>query len=64
MLAVVMGLVLAIVHYFSERIEPKDPAIKHKIVSFVAGISITYIFLLLLPEVYEGIESLNQFLQN
>ncbi len=62
MLAVVLGLVLAVVHYFNERIHPKDPVIEHKLVSFVAGISITYIFLLLLPEVYKGIESLNQFL--
>jgi len=62
MLPIIMGLVLAVVHYFSERIEPKNEAIKHKAVSFIAGISITYIFLLLLPEVYEGIESLNQFL--
>lgn len=62
MLPVVLGLVLAVVHYFSDRIHPEDPVIKHKLVSFVAGISITYIFLLLLPEVYKGIESLEKFL--
>jgi zinc transporter ZupT len=62
MLPVLLGLILAVAHYFSERIEPRDPAIKHKVVSFIAGISITYIFLLLLPEVYEGIESLSNFL--
>ena len=62
MLALVLGLILAIVHYFSENIEPTDPASRHKLVSFVAGISITYIFVLLLPEVYRGIESLHEFL--
>ncbi|NIO22694.1 MAG: hypothetical protein GTN38_01550 [Candidatus Aenigmarchaeota archaeon] len=62
MLPVILGLVLAVVHYFSERIEPSDPAVRHKVVSFVAGISITYIFLLLLPEVYSGIEPFHQFL--
>lgn len=62
MLPVVLGLVLAVVHYFSDKIHPEDPVIRHKLVSFVAGISITYIFLLLLPEVYAGVESLNKFL--
>ncbi|UCC91446.1 MAG: hypothetical protein JSV39_04005 [Candidatus Aenigmatarchaeota archaeon] len=62
MLSVVLGLILAAVHYFSDRFEPEDPAIKHRLVSFVAGISITYIFLLLLPKVYTGIESLDKFL--
>jgi hypothetical protein len=62
MLAVILGLVLAVVHYFSERIEPRDPVKRHKLVSFVAGISITYIFLQLFPKVYIGIESLHEFL--
>ena len=62
MLAAVLGLVLAVVHYFNEKFDLEDPAKRHKVVSFVAGISITYIFLLLLPEVYRGVESLNQFL--
>ena len=62
MLPLILGVVLAVVHYFSDRIHPENPAFRHKIVSFVAGISITYIFLLLLPEVYRGIESLHQLL--
>ena len=36
MLPVVLGLVLAVVHYFSDRIHPEDSAMKHKLVSFVA----------------------------
>lgn len=62
MLSVILGVVLAVVHYFNDKIQPQDPLIRHKLVSFVAGISITYIFLLLLPEVYMGIESLDKFL--
>ncbi len=62
MIALILGLVLAVVHYFSERIEPRDPVTRHKLVSFVAGISITYIFLQLFPKVYQGVESLHEFL--
>ncbi|MEE9323586.1 MAG: hypothetical protein V3U72_03500 [Candidatus Aenigmarchaeota archaeon] len=62
MLPVILGVILAVVHYFNERIQPRDLVIRHRLVSFVAGISITYIFLQLLPEVYKGIESLNHFL--
>lgn len=62
MLAVIFGLALAVIHYFSEKFEPRDAVNKHRLVSFAAGISITYIFLLLLPEVYTGIVSLQQFL--
>jgi len=62
MIAIIMGLILGVVHYFSDRFEPKNPKVKHKMVSFVAGISITYIFLQLFPKVYLGIESLHEFL--
>lgn len=62
MLALGMGLILAVVHYFSDRFELKDPALRDKTVSFVAGISITYIFLHLMPKVYEGISSLYEAL--
>jgi hypothetical protein len=62
MLSIIFGIALALIHYFSERFEVKNKERRHKIVSFVAGISITYIFLLLIPEVYGGIVVLEEFL--
>jgi len=59
---IIFGIALAFIHYFSDRFELKDIVSKNKLVSFAAGISITYIFLLLMPEVYAGVETLQQFL--
>ena len=59
---VAMGIILAVAHYFNEKIHLEDPQKKKRLVSFVAGVSITYIFLLLLPEIYKGINLLSEFL--
>lgn len=61
-LALIFGIILAITHFFSEKI-----SIRHKIwhirsISFVAGISVTYAFLSLLPEAYESFETQGKFI--
>ena len=60
-LAVTFGVVLLFIHYFNYLIA--DHKKHHKqILSFSAGLSLAYIFLLLLPELYEGIEFAGKFL--
>ncbi len=49
-----MGLLLGIVHFFSEKLKPEEGAKHYRIVSFAAGISIAYLFLDLLPHTYEA----------
>lgn len=61
-IAIVFGIVLAIVHYFSEGIVELFRESRKDIVSFIAGISITFIFLLLMPEVYRGMQMLDKYL--
>jgi zinc transporter ZupT len=59
--AIIFGLIVVVVHYFSDRI--KEYKKYHKeLLSFAAGISLTYLLLFLLPELYEGIKELQKFL--
>jgi len=51
-LALFFGVILALAHFFSERFLDVIEEKKKKIMSFVAGISLTYVFLLLIPEIY------------
>ena len=54
MLAILFGLILGFVHFFSDKVH----IVVHrmKTVSFIAGIFITYLFLHLLPYLYQGAE--------
>jgi len=52
--ALVCGVVLALIHLASERIQPRHGTMRWRIISFAAGISIAYLFLHLLPETYEA----------
>jgi zinc transporter ZupT len=52
--AAVCGVLLTLIHLASERIEPRHGAMRWRIISFAAGISIAYLFLHLLPETYEA----------
>jgi len=50
----VLALVLALVHYFGESINDRIADTKHRIGSFSAGVTVTYIFLVLFPEMTNG----------
>lgn len=50
----VLALVLALVHYFGESINEQIADSKHRIGSFSAGVTVTYIFLVLFPEMTQG----------
>jgi len=52
--ALVCGVVLALIHLASERLQPRHGTMRWRIISFAAGISIAYLFLHLLPETYEA----------
>lgn len=55
MLAILFGLILGFVHFFSRKIHPIR---RMKTVSFLAGIFITYLFLHMFPMLYEETEFL------
>lgn len=57
-----MALVISLADYFTEGIFAKDNPFKIKFISFAAGISVSYIFLSLLPEIYVGAVSINKFI--
>lgn len=57
-----LAVVLAFIAFYGERFCLRCSPHESKIISFAAGISVTYIFLQLLPELYEGIRHLNKFL--
>lgn len=53
-----LGFVLTLVHFFSDRFAKHIERFHSKIISFSAGIFITYIFLNLLPEFFKGTAAL------
>ncbi len=57
-LTLIYGLIISILHYLSDFISLKFIKYKEKILSFGAGISITYLFLELLPQMHEATKSL------
>jgi len=54
MIQIIFGLILGLVHYFSDRIHVAHGIHKMKTMSFTAGIFITYMFLHLFPNLYQG----------
>ncbi len=54
MIQIIFGLVLGLVHYFSDKIHLAHGIHRMKTMSFTAGIFITYVFLHLFPSLYQG----------
>ena len=50
----ILALILSAVDFFTEGLFSKASPNKMKFISFSAGVSISYIFLVLLPEIYSG----------
>ncbi len=61
-LAVIFGLVVAIAHFFSDRFLGVIEEKRKKVISFVAGISLSYVFLLLMPEIYGMVTILDKYI--
>ena len=57
-----LGVFLSLVHYYSDKLSQFFSTNKLKLVSFSAGVSIAYFFLMLLPEIYGGFTYLNKLI--
>ncbi|NIM91549.1 MAG: hypothetical protein GTO17_11450 [Candidatus Aminicenantes bacterium] len=53
-LALALAFLLGLLHFFSDMIRFSEDERKYRIISFAAGISISYLFLDLLPHTYEA----------
>jgi hypothetical protein len=62
MLAFLLAIVIALANYLGQEFSIEKLKYKDHIVSFVAGISVTYIFLHLLPNLYEGVTNFSRSL--
>ncbi|MBI2507617.1 hypothetical protein HYV89_01555 [Candidatus Woesearchaeota archaeon] len=54
-LAFILTAFIGIANYLEENLSIKGTKYKPHVISFVAGFSVSYIFLSLLPELYEGV---------
>ena len=61
-LALCLGFLLGIIHFYSEKLKPPDGANRYRVISFAAGISIAYLFLSLLPHTYDAARHLKNFI--
>ena len=62
MLPIIFSLILGATHFWNEKIQIKQENLRIRLVSFVAGTAVTYVFLVLLPEVFEGFVLLDRFI--
>ena len=58
----ILALIISLADFFTEGIFAKPSPFKIKMVSFAAGVSVSYIFLSMLPEIYAGAVSINKLL--
>jgi hypothetical protein len=58
----ILALILSIVDFFTEGLFSKASPNKMKFISVSAGVSVSYIFLVLLPEIYTGSIAINKLL--
>lgn len=58
----IFSLFVSLTYYFSNRFDLKDRSYSKKIVSFAAGVSITYVLLELFPTFTEGALSISRWL--
>lgn len=61
-IALVFGVILGLVHFWNEKLFFQKESSKDTAMSFVAGVSVAYVFLFLLPDLYEGIGHLSRWI--
>lgn len=61
-IAILFSLFLGAVHFWNEKIFFREEVTKQKVISFMAGASVAYLFLYLLPDLYRGVTYLNQWI--
>lgn len=62
LIAILFSLTLGVVHFWNEKIFFNAEIMKAKTMSFIAGASVAYVFLYLLPDLYEGVVYINQWI--
>lgn len=62
LIAILLSLSLGAVHFWNEKLFFKKEEIKGKTMSFVAGASVAYVFLYLLPDLYKSVDHINQWI--
>lgn len=60
--ALALSAVLGAIHFLSDRIKPEEGRHHYRIISLAAGISISYLFLNLLPHTYDAAIHLKSFI--
>ncbi len=60
-IAILFSLFLGAIHFWNEKLSFKKKETKAKTMSFVAGASVAYVFLYLLPDLYKGVAHINQW---
>jgi len=60
-IALSLGILLGIIHFYSEKLILSKGTSRDRLISFAAGISIAYLFLNLLPHTYEAASHLKNF---
>lgn len=60
-LGLLLTAIIGIVHYFGEQINKQLKAPKSVVTSFSAGISVSYVFLMLLPELHKGFQHFGDY---
>ena len=58
-IAILLSFILGAIHFWNEKIFFKTDEAKTKTMSFVAGASVAYVFLYLLPDLYRGVIHIN-----
>ena len=58
----ILALILSVVDFFTEGLFSKSSPNKMRFISISAGVSVSYIFLILLPEIYSGSIAISRLL--
>lgn len=62
LISILLSSVLGAIHFWNEKIFFRQEETRQKTMSFVAGASVTYVFLYLLPDLYRGVTHFNQWI--
>ena len=62
LIAILFSLFLGAIHFWNEKLFFKKKETKARMMSFIAGVSVTYVFLYLLPDLYKGVTYINQWI--
>ncbi len=62
MIAIAFGILMGITHFFSDHFREEFKKYNNQILSFSAGIALTYIFLNLFPEFTKGVIQINEYI--